>query len=372
MVLRRARLSAFAPQAAAAPPAGGPLAIADVRAFPLREPVSKRSYTVLRVSTRGGLTGYGECAAASPAELDAAREALRGSAATAYEAIQGRIPAALAGGLNMALLDITGRHAKAPAYQVLGGPTRNKARALARIEGSADEELASAAQRAYAAGFRAFAVPAPPSTARNQGQAFARAVRRRMDALRAALPDSDFVLDAAGALTPGDASSVAAALERFHLLWLEEPCRAANLAALRKIAGESVTPLGFGRSVEDAAGFQDLLREQVIDILRPDIARHGIAAIRKIAALAETYYVAVAPRHEGGPVATAAALHLAASLPNFFIQQIPYPAAAEDRAMRAAITRGGLEGVRDGYAALPTGPGLGIQVDEKALERYAL
>ncbi len=89
-----------------------------------------------------------------------------------------------------------------------------------------------------------------------------------------------------------------------------------------------------------------------------------------MAAIAETYYVAAAPYHDGGPVATAAALHLAASLPNFFIQQIPLPEAEEDRRMRAEIA-GALGRDREGrLRRAASGPGLGITVNEKALEQY--
>jgi galactonate dehydratase len=86
--------------------------------------------------------------------------------------------------------------------------------------------------------------------------------------------------------------------------------------------------------------------------------------------VAEPYYVAVAPFHDGGPIATAAALHLAASLPNFFIQQVPYPAAEEDRRMRARLTGAAVEAVQDGFLQLPPGPGLGISVYEAALAEY--
>jgi len=72
----------------------------------------------------------------------------------------------------------------------------------------------------------------------------------------------------------------------------------------------------------------------------------------------------------GGPIATAAALHLEASLPNFFIQQIPLPLAEEDRRMRGELTGISVERVTDGFAALPTGVGLGITVNEDALEKY--
>ena len=103
--------------------------------------------------------------------------------------------------------------------------------------------------------------------------------------------------------------------------------------------------------------------------MRPDISLNGISRIRQMAAIAESYYTAIAPFHNGGPVASAAAFQLAASLPNFFIQQIPLPQAEQDRKMRAAVA-GNIESVKDGFAVLPTGPGLGITVSEKALEEY--
>ena len=78
----------------------------------------------------------------------------------------------------------------------------------------------------------------------------------------------------------------------------------------------------------------------------------------------------MAPFHNGGPIASAAALHLAASLPNFFIQQIPLPAAEADRQMRVEIAGAPLEEVREGYAALPVGPGLGVNVNQRALAKY--
>jgi galactonate dehydratase len=191
-----------------------------------------------------------------------------------------------------------------------------------------------------------------------------------MDRMRRATgPDYDFVLDGGGKLVAGDAQTVAAELEKFHLLWFDEPTKVSNLGAIKKISGESVTPLGFGRTLAGSGDFQDLLREDAVDILRPSLAVHGISMIRRIAALAETYYVAVAPHHDGGPVGTAAALHLAASIPNFFIQHVPSPEAGEDRDMRRAIA-GEIEKSSLGFAALPTGPGLGISVDEAALGRY--
>ena len=348
------------------------LEITALDAWALREPVSRRAYTVVRLTAKPGLGGYGECGQVPTADIDAARRAVIGHPATSYEAVRLALrdtPRVLPA-INAAMLDLVGKSAQAPVFQVLGGPTRNRARALASLQGTTDADLAASVKTLHAAGFSAVAVPLPPVAARNQGQAFAQTVKRRLEAVRAAVDDADFVLDGASSLTPGDAGSLAAALERFYLLWFDEPCRMSNLAAVRKISEESATPLGFGRHIEQPSEVQDALREEVLDVLRPDLARHGITQIRRMAALAETYYIAVAPYHDAGPVGTAAALHLAASLPNFFIQNIPVPIDEADRRMRAELTGGSIEVIHDGFAPLPVGPGLGIAVSDDALEKY--
>jgi len=369
------KLAGFAAQGALQKPHDVALEITGLAVHPLREPASGRRYTVLRLQTRGGIMGYGECLAAPPAEISRVREALDGLPATAFEVAAERLQKTgapnLDGAVNMALLDIAGKAARAPVYQLLGGPTRHKARALAPLTGDSDEALVASMQRAAEAGFRAFSVPVPPTSYRNQGQAWVLAVRKRLETLRkAAGENADFVLDGGAALTPGDASSAAAAVEKLHLLWFDEPCPLVNLAAIRRISMETVTPVGLGRTIDTPWQIQDLLREDAIDVIRPSISRCGIARIRRMAAIAETHYIAAAPYHDGGPVATAAALHLAASLPNFYIQQVPFPEAEADRRMRAEIAGASLEAVREGFFALPTGPGLGIAINEKALETY--
>ena len=342
-------------------------------AFPVREPVSRRSYTILRLRTRSGPVGYGECSGLAARDLAALRAGIQGREASAYQTIRRAVtasPAALAG-LEMAMLDALGKFAHAPVYQVLGGPTRYQARALARLEGETDEALTTAVAQARKGGHKAYVIPAPPSEARNHSATLVAATRRRLEAVHSAAGEgSDFVLDAAAKLTPGDSSSLSAALERAHLLWFDEPCQLSNLSAAYRIAAENVTPVGFGRFAEQPGIFQDLLRSDAIDVIRADIALHGITGIRRIAALAETYYVAVAPFHDAGPIATAAALNLAASLPNFFIQQLPTPIDDQDRHMRALLAGESLETVRDGFLDLPRGPGLGIQINESALSQY--
>lgn len=356
---RRARLSGIiAAQVVAATP-DSRLEITEVRLFPVREPVSHRSYSIVRVRTRGGLTGFGEGTFVPDSQFSRTQQYWMGKPATSYTTIGPPLP--LSGALDMALLDIIGKAANAPVYRVLGGPTRNKIRAF----------TSASLQRATSAGYRAVSVAVPPPAARNQGQAYQRDLRKMLESLRSSSGDQiDFVLDGAGLLTPGDAANVAMTIESMHPLWFDDPVAVANTQTIRKIADESVVPLGFGRGITNASTFQELLRESLIDVLRPDISREGISGCRRIAAMAEPYYVAVAPRHDGGPIATAAAIHLAASLPNFFIQHIPLPDAEEDLRMRTELAGASVERVRDGFAAIPTGPGLGITVNEAVLEKY--
>ena len=331
------------------------LSIAEVRGFRPRDPESGRSYAVLEVRTRSGVRGYGECRALSDTDLKSAAAVLTGRPASAYEVLGATVPASAQAAVNMAALDILGKASKAPVYRVLGGPTRNKARAITSLEGSSDDQLQADLQKQHEAGFRAFLVPIPAAGARNQGSAFVKAAEARLKGLRTSAPDCDFALAGADRLTPGDAATLAAVLEPMFPLWFDEPCAVSNLNTVRKIAAESVMPLGFGREVADAGTYQDLLRNGLVDVLRPDLLTHGITGIRRLAAMAETYYVAVAPQHEGGSISTAAALHLAASIPNFFILQLPRPLAGAR--------------LKDGFLELPKAPGLGVDVNEAELER---
>jgi galactonate dehydratase len=351
----------------------GDLAIKDVKGWILREPVSRRAYTVIKIQTASGVVGYGECAPLWNAEFQEAKRLIIGQPVTSFDVASGLMSKCTIAwaGINIAMLDVVGKLSRAPIFQVLAGPTRYRARALAQLTGDTDAALLSSMNKAMAAGYKAFNVPVPVVVNRNQGQAYIKAARKRLDDLRAAAgEDSDFVLDGANQLTPGDAQMISAAIEDFHVLWFNEPCPVINLGTFRKIAGESVTCVGLGKEIIHGGEIQNLLREDAVDIVRPDIGLNGISQIRRMAAIAETYYVAVGPNHNGGPVGTAAALQLSASIPNFFIQEIPFPEAEEDRLMRLSLTVNPVEIIKEGFAELPEGPGLGISVNEQSLEKY--
>ena len=363
-------LPAFAPQ----PASTDRMAVANVQGWRLREPDSGRRYTVLCLETRGGLAGYGEGGPATRAEILEAGAAATGRRPNESEFIRHRLAAlpAMEAAVNNAFLDLQGKSTRTPVYQFLGGPTRFKARVLAGLDGPDENALASTLKRAAQQGFKAFTVPIPTRDSMWRMQAYVDGVRARIDRMRSlAGSDLDFVLDAAGTLTPGDAAFLATALEKNHLLWFDEPTKVLTHDGLARITEESVMPVGLGRSVHDINVFQDLLRWGAVDLLRPSLTLNSIVKIRRMAAIAETHYVAVAPYHEGGPIATAAGIHLAASLPNSFIHQVPFPSSDRDAAMRTELASGNPEAAKEGFAPLVNKPGFGIDVNEKSLDRYS-
>lgn len=163
--LRRARLAAAMAQPAArgGATAAGELEITAIQAHPLREPVSGRAYTVVRLSTKSGVQGFGECGGVTPADLAKARAIVLGQPATAYAVVGWQLAdlPGIGGAVDIAMLDILGKVTKAPVFQVLGGPTRYRARALAPLAGNTDDELIAGMKRAMAAGYRAYLTPMP-------------------------------------------------------------------------------------------------------------------------------------------------------------------------------------------------------------------
>lgn len=341
-----------------------------------------RAYVIVRVETDAGLTGYGETHALPSPQVAVdgfkrelqALSGLNPERAVRVEEELRRAGASLEARAvaNIACLDIFGKSTKAPVYEVLGGPTRNKVRAMAVVARGSAEDFMAAVLAAKQEGYRAFSIPVSVPQGMERGRSFFTDIRAVMDELRdAAGEDCDFVLDCGGRTTPGEALSIADRMEDFHLLWLDEPCGELNATAQASISKGAVTPVGFGRNAMDNAKFQDLLREDAVDILRPAVAVHGLTSIRKAAALAETYYVAVAPYHRGGPIGAAAGMHICAALPNSFVQETPFSTDVADRRMRAAIS-GWDEKPDAGFFPLSNKPGLGLDIDEAALEAHTV
>jgi galactonate dehydratase len=170
-----------------------------------------------------------------------------------------------------------------------------------------------------------------------------------------------------GQFTPSQAIRLARELEPFAPSWIEEPVPPDNLKALRKVADHVSIPIATGERIHVRHEFRELLELQAADVIQPDLTMcGGINETRKIASWAESYYVLVAPHNVGGPVSTAAALHLAAATPNFKIQE-HFNDFTEAFVKEAAP---GNPEIDDGFFPLPDGPGLGVTIDEDVIAEH--
>jgi galactonate dehydratase len=249
---------AFAP-----PISNDPLAIRGFHAWRLCEPVSKRRYTVVKLTAMGGITGYGEGGPCSAADLGAAHEAVAGRRATESEFIRHRLAASpvTEAAINNAMLDLVSRSKGIPIYQYLGGPTRFKVRLFAHPEGGDDAMLTASLERAKSHGMHAFSMAIPPREPMSKLQDWVDGIGRRIaDMQRRGGEGSEWVFDGGAALTPADAAVLAEAFEKTHPIWLDEPIAALTTDALAKIVDGSVMPIGVGRTISDLAAFQNLLR----------------------------------------------------------------------------------------------------------------
>jgi galactonate dehydratase len=175
----------------------------------------------------------------------------------------------------------------------------------------------------------------------------------------------DLMFDAHGDLYPAVSIAVAKALEPLYLLFLEEPALPENTDAMKKIAAETTVPIATGERLFTLWGFREVLEKGIADVIQPDMVHAGgISQLKKIAALAEAYYVAVAPHNPLSPVSTAACLHLDAAIPNFLVQEMVY-----GNPDRASLVTEPIEKVTDGYIELPKKPGLGVELNDAVIKR---
>jgi galactonate dehydratase len=269
-------------------------------------------------------------------------------------------------GLEQALWDIRGKSVDLPVYELLGGPTRDRVRAYTHCRGATPDEAVESALSIVERGFTAFKMGVSSTAAENDREAALLAVDRVAAVREAVGPKIDIMLDNHGRAAPADAVELMTALEPYRLLFFEEPTPPDNVHVLKKLTqtGSSV-PLATGERLFTKFGFRELLEEQLVSYIQPDICHAGgILELHSIAAMAESYYVKVAPHNPNGPVATAASIHLAATIPNFLILE----QAAQDPAWTEVA--GNTTTVVDGYFALSDSPGLGIELDEAAIERF--
>ncbi|HEX5415195.1 MAG TPA: galactonate dehydratase [Chloroflexota bacterium] len=273
-------------------------------------------------------------------------------------------------GVEHALWDIKGKALGVPIYELLGGKMRERVRAYANgwFRGcQTPKQFASAAVKTVESGYTALKWDpfggAGLFIDNEQEQLAVAIVREVRDAVG---PKIDLLIEVHGRLSPANAVRIANRLAEFNPFWYEEPIPPENIDALATVARSIPIPVATGERLFTKWGFKDVLEKQAAAVIQPDICHDGgILETRKIAAMAEVYYVGLAPHNPNGPIGTAASLQVDACTPNFLIQEY----VVSDEEIKRAITGDALQ-IVDGHFVVSDRPGLGIDVNEAALANY--
>jgi galactonate dehydratase len=260
-------------------------------------------------------------------------------------------------GVEQALWDLAGKAMGVPVYKLLGGPTRDRIRIYKG--GARPENIKDYVDQGFNAFKTGVAKERPARII--ESQAFVDRAVAHFAALReAGGPEVDIAIDFHGAISPQTAKLLVHALAPYQPLFIEEPVQCQNVDVLADIAHSTHIPIATGERLFTKWGFREVLEKRAASILQPDLCHAGgIFETRLIAGMAETYYAGIAPHCPLGPIALAACIQLDASIPNFLAQE---HTTLGEGYLKEPFT------FNDGYVELPTKPGLGIELDEDAME----
>jgi L-alanine-DL-glutamate epimerase-like enolase superfamily enzyme len=285
-------------------------------------------------------------------------------------------------GIDIALWDIAGKVAKMPVYKLLGA-CRDRVEAYASggfyQEGKSATDLAGEAEGYRARGFKGMKmkVGRNPSTQTHLRQLIGNAEFCEVDpsedlarvaAVRQALgPQAKLMVDVNCAWSPAFAIEMGRAMEPYHLYWIEEPVATDDIEGSAKVADALATPIAGYETEVGLYAFRELISRDAVDIVQLDIAwSGGFSEGRRIAAYAQAHHRMVAPHAFAGAVLLVASLHFAASIANGLILEWDQ----NPNAIRDELLKEPLRLESDGTVKLPERPGLGIELDRAAVERY--
>lgn len=357
----------------------------------------------VKVDTDEGITGLGECVHGGHAAIALIHEVtpkLIGRDPFAIDAIfeelrrglvfeggfAGALITALTG-IEIALWDLKGKALGVPVYELLGGKFRDKVRVYADCQvepGMNFDAIKRVVDDVLERGFTAFKIDLDIHAyghAESEVAGFAkdrfnhtagewehdRMVRLVEMATTAAGKEVAVAADVHTRLDVTSAIRLAEDLEQFHLLWLEEPVPPENVEAMREVKRSTSTPICAGENLYLRQGFRELIEKQAVDIVMPDIPKcGGLSECRKIANLAEIYYMPFAPHNVASPIGTMASAHVCATVPNFLVLEFHWL----HRDYWATITRDQADIIKDGWITLPDRPGIGVELDEAVAREH--
>ncbi len=273
-------------------------------------------------------------------------------------------------GIEMALWDISGKALNVPVHRLLGGKMRDSVRFYANgwfAGARTPAEFADKAREMAARGVTA--LKWDPF-----GSAYMTISSKELDAaiecigsVRDAVgPSVDLLIEAHGRFNVATAVSIARQIAPFDPMFFEEPIPPESIDSLAEVRAKSPVPIAAGERAYTRYAFKELLEKKAVDYVQPDVSHAGgIMELKKIAAMAEAYYVPFTPHNPSGPVAAAATLQLAACVPNFHILEIMI----NDVAWRTSLTTESVD-YREGEIIISDRPGLGVELIESELAKH--
>lgn len=277
-------------------------------------------------------------------------------------------------GIDQALWDIKGKYYNAPIHQLLGGACRDSIKVYSWIGGDRPADVGIAAKEVVSSGFTAIKMNGTEELQYVDSHEKIDQVLERVAAVREAVgPYVGIGIDFHGRVHKPMAKSLAKELEYYRPMFIEEPVLPENNEALREIANHTSIPIATGERMFSRWQFKPLLMDGYVDIIQPDLSHAGgITECKKIISMAEAFDVAVAPHCPLGPIALAACLQVDATSHNAFIQEqslgIHYNVGSD---LLDYITDKDVFKYENGYAKIPQGPGLGIEINEDHVRKIS-
>jgi galactonate dehydratase len=277
-------------------------------------------------------------------------------------------------GVDQALWDLKGKRFGAPVYELLGGRARDRIRVYQWIGGDRPNEVGEAAAEKVSEGFTGLKMNATSEIRRVDTPAAVQSARDRLSEVREAVgPEVDIGVDFHGRVTKPMAKRLAKALEPYEPMFIEEPVLPEHNDALPAIAAHTTIPIATGERMFSRWDFKEVFESGAVDVIQPDLSHAGgITEVKKIAAMAEAYDVALAPHCPLGPIALASCIQVDICSPNALIQEqsldIHYNRGGD---VLDYLADPGVFEYEDGYVDVPSGPGLGIELNEAYIEEQA-
>jgi galactonate dehydratase len=282
-------------------------------------------------------------------------------------------------GIEQALWDIRGKVLGVPVYELLGGMVRERVRMYTHLgggdmqavyetqENDDPQRMLELAQRVVAQGYTAVKVLLTPPTEPLNSIAAYRAAETFLRTLREGLGEGiDIMIDCHGRHFAANAVEFCRVLAPYRPYFIEEPVPPENVDVMAEVRRQSPVPIATGERLISRHEFRTVFEKQACHIIQPDLCHcGGLWEAKKIAAMAEAYYLGVAPHNPLGPVANAAALHFALSTPNFIIQEDMLG----DVPWRWDVVQSELK-TENGYWLPTSAPGLGISINEKEAAKH--